>query len=493
MIHTLKPYPVYRHANVDWLSQVPAHWEVMRLQHVARLNPSKSEAKSFGDGAIAVFLPMERVGTDGRCDCSDIRTVNELWHGYTYFRRGDVIVAKITPCFENGKGACLTDLVTEIGFGSTEFHVLRPLGKITSRFLYRITTLPEFRRRGEDAMTGAAGQQRIPASFIGRFQAGLPPVAEQIAIVRFLDWTDRRIRRLIRARQRRIKLLEEYKQALIHQAVTGQIDVRTGQPYPVYKDSGVEWLGEVPAHWEIRRIGQIAKVGNGSTPSRANAAYWIGGSFPWLNSSSVHEGRIMASDQYVTEVALAECHLPIVRPGSVLVAITGQGKTRGTAALLDVKATINQHLAFITPMTLDVSPDYLVMFLNAAYPELRRLSDGAGGTKGALTCEDLRHFKVLIPPICEQHQVVNAVIEQVHSAELMISHTRREIDLIRELRTRLFGDVVTGKLDVREIAAHLPDEQHEDDAELIDEAEAADVTDSINEDELEIVSAEDDL
>src|SRR3990172_2293772 len=122
---------------------------------------------------------MERVTADGRVDAREVRPASALWNGFTYFRRADVLVAKITPCFENGKGACLDSLPTEVGFGSTEFIVLRFTDAVLPQYLYRTTTLAEFRRRGADAMNGAAGQQRVPPTFVGNFQAALPPLPEQ--------------------------------------------------------------------------------------------------------------------------------------------------------------------------------------------------------------------------------------------------------------------------------------------------------------------------
>jgi type I restriction enzyme S subunit len=260
MTPTLPPYPAYKDSGVPWLGEVPAHWEVRRIKRIARLNPSKSEVPLALRDGQAVFLPMERVGSDGRFDASEVRPISDLWNGFTYFRRGDVIVAKITPCFENGKGACLENLPTAIGFGSTEFHVIRPSSAVTAPYVYQVTTLSEFRRLGADEMTGAAGQQRVPAEFIANFLMPLPPLPEQTAIVRFLDYRDRRVRRSIRAKQKLIKLLEEYRQALIHQAVTGQIDVRTGKPYPAYKDSGVPWLGHVPEQWELKPLKRLVRL-----------------------------------------------------------------------------------------------------------------------------------------------------------------------------------------------------------------------------------------
>ena len=241
--------------------------------------------------------------------------------------------------------------------------------------------------------------------------------------------------------------------------------------YPTYKPSGFEWLGEVPEHWEVWQIGHFARVGNGSTPSRGNNSYWTDGTYPWLNSSSVNAGTVTTSDQYVTEMALRECHLPRVPAGSVLVAITGQGKTRGKAAVLSFDATINQHIAFITlrkPGEI-VTAEYLQRFLVAAYTELRRMSDDSGSTKGALTCEDLRHFRVVLPPIPAQKAILQSIDDGLAEVERALRVAESEIDLLREYRTRLIADVVTGKLDVREAAAGLP--QQAEDLEPLDEAE----------------------
>ncbi|MFZ3385209.1 MAG: restriction endonuclease subunit S, partial [Candidatus Methanoperedens sp.] len=224
------------------------------------------------------------------------------------------------------------------------------------------------------------------------------------------------------------------------------------------KSSGINWLGDIPEHWEVWQIGHFAKVGNGSTPSRGNASYWSESAYPWLNSASVNQFTITKADQFVTELALRECHLPKVQPGSVLVAITGQGKTRGTAAVLNIEATINQHMAYISPITARVLSDYLQMFLITAYTELRSISEDSGSTKGALTCEAIKHFKVALPPTDEQHRLVCAVRQEFAENEATVMRVRREIDLLREYRTRLISDVVTGKLDVRGVELPAMDE-----------------------------------
>ena len=225
-VRTRKPFPKYKDSGVEWLGKVPEHWEVRPLKRIVRLNPSKSEISTALRSADAVFLPMEKVGADGRIDTSIVKRVSKLWNGFTYFRRNDVIVAKITPCFENGKGACLTNLPTEIGFGSTEFHVLRPSSAILPDFLYLVTILREFRQLGVEAMTGAAGQQRVPSTFIEQFPTCRPPLPEQTAIVEFLDEQTERIDTAITTDRHVIDLLKEFRMRLIADVVTGKLDIR---------------------------------------------------------------------------------------------------------------------------------------------------------------------------------------------------------------------------------------------------------------------------
>ena len=285
----------------------------------------------------------------------------------------------------------------------------------------------------------------------------IPPRSEQRAIIRFLDHVDHRIRRHIRAKQKLIAVLEEHKHLVIHRAVTGDFNVGSGKPYSEYQDPGIPWLGKIPRHWGIPRIGSFAKVGNGSTPSRGNAGYWSSGRHPWLTSSSVNKGFISEADQFVTDLALRECHLPMVKAGSVLVGITGQGKTRGMGAVLGLDATINQHIAYITPNTPRASPDYVQLFLTAAYTELRAISGASGSTRAALTCEDIGRFRVAMPPLEEQLQLLSALKQHLTRVDSSLAHVRRGIALATAYRDRLIADVVTGKLAIREAAANLPD------------------------------------
>jgi type I restriction enzyme S subunit len=210
-----------------WLEEIPAHWEPIRLKFIATVNPGRSSSGySATDTREVVFLPMECVGTDGGLDQSNRGRICDLWKGFTYFAKGDVLVAKITPCFENGKGALVDHLETDIGFGTTELHVIRGGLKVLNSFLYMVITSFRFRMIGERFMTGAAGQQRIPEEFIKDFPIALPPINEQREIVKYINLETQKVDGLIEKYRRELDLLAEYRASLISHAVTGKIDVR---------------------------------------------------------------------------------------------------------------------------------------------------------------------------------------------------------------------------------------------------------------------------
>ncbi len=222
----LDPAVKTRPSGVDWLGDIPEHWEVKRLKYVAKVNPTKDASINKNSDDLVVFLPMEKVQEDGSIDCELKKPISELWSGFTFFRRNDVIIAKITPCFENGKGALLSILDTEIGFGSTEFHVLRASKSIMPKLMYFITKSERFMKVGEAFMTGSAGQKRVPTDFVAEFNISLPPLPEQTAIVTHIETECARLDAIIDKFKKQIELFKEYRTTLISEVVTGKIDVR---------------------------------------------------------------------------------------------------------------------------------------------------------------------------------------------------------------------------------------------------------------------------
>lgn len=206
------------------------------------------------------------------------------------------------------------------------------------------------------------------------------------------------VQRAMEQQGRLIALTTELKKTLLHKLFTEGL---RGEPQ---KQTDI---GPVPETWEMVELGSLAKIGNGSTPKRDNEGYWQGGTIPWLNSAKIHERFITEADQFVTDLAVKECHLPRVKPGSLLVAITGQGKTLGNTALVSFETCINQHLAYAQFTTSRVVPEFVLWFMQTRYAHLRSISQAGGSTKGALTCGYLKTYPVPLPLLDEQREIAD--------------------------------------------------------------------------------------
>ena len=284
---SLPRYPEYRDSSLEWLGPAPTHWPIKRLRFVAELNPSKSELARVDRATEVSFVPMEAISEDGSICLERTRPIAEVETGYTFFRDGDVTLAKITPCFENGKGALMRGLHAGIGFGTTELIVARPRpSEAAGSFLHWLFRSPNFRERGEASMYGAGGQKRVPDDFVRDFAWAFPPLNEQISIAAFLDRETAKIDALVAEQQKLVALLKEKRQALISHAVTKGLD-----PDVPMKDSGVEWLGEVPAHWELSVLKRcVLRVESGVSVNAVDEQA-TAGAIGVLKTSCVYSGR----------------------------------------------------------------------------------------------------------------------------------------------------------------------------------------------------------
>jgi type I restriction enzyme S subunit len=224
------PDPRLVPSGYAWLGDVPEGWEVASLKQFALVNPPLG-AVALPPSSKVTFLPMERIGTDATVDYTERREVREVSSGFTSFRAGDVVVAKITPCFENGKSAWLKDMPTEVGYGTTELHVLRPTSRLRPELLLQWLRLELFREWGEVSMVGAAGQQRVPARFVRDFVIAVSPNAgEQDEIVSRITVLEGKHLTTVARIKREIDLILEYRDALIAAVTTGQLDVLSVVP-----------------------------------------------------------------------------------------------------------------------------------------------------------------------------------------------------------------------------------------------------------------------
>ncbi|PKL09715.1 MAG: restriction endonuclease subunit S [Spirochaetae bacterium HGW-Spirochaetae-7] len=301
----------------------------------------------------------------------------------------------------------------------------------------------------------------------------LPPPAEQAAIVRFLDWANGWLDRAIKAKRKVIALLSEQKQAIFHRAVTRGLD-----PNVRLKDSGIPWLGEIPEHWEVWRIKQVSRILRGKFSHRPrNDPSLYDGPYPFIQTGSVAQAPkyITKFSQTLNEKGLAVSKL--FPAGTLVMTIAA---SIGEVAVLTFNACFPDSIVGFVPAK-RVERDYLYLLFFCMKTEF--LLEAPVNTQGNLNVERIGDMGIPLPPVEEQERVVACIESKTASFESAISRLEREIDLLREYRTRLVADVVTGKLDVREAASRLPDEA------IVDENTEADALD----DEVDLEAADEEV
>lgn len=428
-MNTVRPVSAYELSRAACTGNAPRSWEVVRLKGVVANVVDMTKESDRGDICLALAhveswtgrftVTKEGVGFD-----SQVKR----------FRAGDVLFGKLRPYL--AKVVC----PEKDGVCVTEFLVLRPrFASLSPKYLEQLMRSKPV-VVAIDSSTFGAKMPRADWQFIGNMKLPLPPLAEQLAITRFLDHADRRIQRYIRAKEKLIELLEEQKRAIIHQALTGQIDVRTGQPYPAYRDSGVEWLGEVPDHWALSRVkGEFQCLNRTRVPlSSVERGKMTSRRYDYYGAS----GIIDKVDDYLFEDEL----LLIAEDGANLVM-----RNLPLTIVARGRFWVNNHAHILKPRVGNIE------FLAWMMERLSYLPWISGAAQPKLTQDRLMGIAIAVPPRDEQDEMMALLKDETVQLADAVTHARQEIALIREYRARLFADVVTGKLDVREAAAAVPD------------------------------------
>ena len=450
MAAELKPYPAYKDSGVPWLGKVPTHWKLTSLKWVSDRSqngstPPTSEMLYYDDGVVPWYGPSS-CGTTEEVG-QPIRHLSQFAFekGSARLIRGPALLIVVIGATAGRMALMPKDGSTNQQITAFEFSSDR----VSPSFILRQL------RSAEPWLRSTASSATIPildSSVVARLPCATPPLPEQTAIVRFLDHADRRIRRYIRAKQKLIALLEEQKQAIIHQAVTGQIDVRTGHPYPAYKPSGVEWLGEVPVDWEVKRVKQAAQVLRGKFTHRPrNDPSLYDGPYPFIQTGEVAraERAITSYRQTLNERGLAISRM--FPAGTLVMTIAAN---IGDVAVLDFEACFPDSVVGFVPRG-GIERDFLYYVFRAMRPELLR--EAPVNTQGNLNVDRIGSRGVAVAPAHEQRLVVQQIEVRTAGLNTATNRANRKIDLLHEYRTRLIADVVTGKLDVREAAAALPE------------------------------------
>ena len=310
--------------------------------------------------------------------------------------------------------------------GADGTQVLKPKPGIDPLFFYYACKAIDLPGRGYNRHFRVLKEAKIP----------IPALQEQRSIAHAL----RRVDDAISLQDEQLGMLTDLKRAAMQTLFTRGL---RGEPQ---KETEV---GPMPESWEMVQLGSLGRIGNGSTPRKTTSGYWAGGTYPWLTSAKVYDRNIVEGEQFVTELALTECHLPRIKPGAVLIAITGQGKTLGHCAVLGIEATINQHLAYIEVDTNTVHPSFVRGYLETQYNFFRQVGSGGGSTKGALTCAFLRVFPIPMPSVLEEQREIVSILEVI---DLKIDLHWRKRAVLDELFKALLHKLMTGEIQVGELS-----------------------------------------
>ena len=438
------PYPTYKSSSIEWLGDVPAHWEVEKgkwlfIRMDRSVRGQDEVVTCFRDGIVTLRKNRRTLGFT--------ESLKEI--GYQGIRKGDLVI----HAMDGSAGAI--GVSDSDGKGSPVYSVCTP--KPQSDAHYFAYLLREMARRGWiQALAKGIRERSTDFRFteFAKQQLPLPPLQEQRAIARYLDYMDSRIQRYIRAKERLIELLEEQKRVVINQTVTRGLD-----PDVSLKPSGVEWLGDVPVHWEVVRLGRIgnfSKAGGGTKDDNVETG------IPCIRYGDLYTSfdfTIEASRNFITEER-SEDYKPL-KYGDIL--FTGSGETIDeigkSAVNLLSDGSFGGGDLIIFRADIEVDPRFMGYASDCFQSVYQKACMGRGITIMHIYAAQLKNLWLGLPPIEEQRSIGEFIETALADNRDAQTRVRQQIELMKEYRTRMIADVVTGKLDVREAAAGLPEDE----------------------------------
>ncbi len=430
MVTKMKP------SGIEWIGEIPCAWGCEKLKYHATINPTTDlKAIEFDDDTEVSFVPMEHLH-NGFHDYSSI-AFSQVKRGYTVFSEGDILLAKVTPCFENGNIAIAEDLIKGVGFGSTEILTIR-CNSINPSFTYYCLQNPTFKARAVAEMYGVAGLKRIPPTFIANSFFPFPSSSTQQHIAEYLDQKCSDIDKIILAKQRQNELLKEQRQSIIYEAVTKGLDKQVK-----YKDSGIEWIGEIPEDWDISKVKYFyeTQLGKMLQPSQKNdnetvEKYLCSFNITWdgINQSEIKEMWFNEREKKIFGI----------KRGDLLVL---EGGDAGRACICDIdfpyyiqnavhrvrarENAINKYL-------------YYWLYVLKAIGYIDLLCNKA--TIMHFTQDKMLNIDIPIPPIDVQQHIADYLDQKCADIDRIINTNNDMLEKLKEYRQSIVYEAVTGKI-----------------------------------------------
>ena len=424
----LPAYPRYKHSGVAWLGDVPEHWEVKRLSYLATLKSGEN-------------ITSEMIAEDGDYPVYGGNGLRGNYHKFTH-RGHHALIGR--------QGA----LCGNINYASGEFWasehalVVSPLKEFAVGWMGEL-----LRAMNLGQYSATAAQPGVAAEIIRGLRIPVPPLPEQRTIAAFLDREMGLVDRLVAKKRELIERLKEKRTALISRTVTRGLPPAVARAAgfpakPPLKPSGVEWLGDIPKHWQLVPLGYLVRLSGGATPGKSNAAFWDG-SIPWVSPKDMKVARIADAEDHVSPEALANSALRLMPIGSVLIVVRGMILAHSfPVALTTAPVTINQDMKAVECRE-RVTPHFLAwLFAGFAKTFVSFADESAHGTR-KLETGTLTRFPILLPPLPEQATIGAYLDEETAKLDALVGKVEEAVERLQEYRTALITAAVTGKIDVR--------------------------------------------
>lgn len=448
-------YPEYKDSGVEWLGDIPKTWKVTKYKNVIQIAQGAAfKSSDYVDYSDVISIRMGNIKKGGQIDLNHNVKFLPNRHKVDFSNYqlvdGDLIIA-MTDMSPSLDFLAVPAIIENLEKNKT-YLLNQRVGKIqtfgiNSDFLKYLLLSSELRNQLKALGLGTV-QANMSNDDLYNAYFSSPTFVEQTHIAAFLDYETAKIDTLIEKQQQLIELLKEKRQAVISHAVTKGLN-----PQAPMKDSGVEWLGEVPEHWDLTPLKYLCNFKGGGTPTKDNLNYWKNGTIPWVSPKDMKSFWINKTLDYVTELAVKESSTNIIFEGSLMMVVrSGILQRTIPIAINTVPVTMNQDMKALL-FNNKMLTEYAAYFIIGNIPQLLLEWSKEGATVESIEHEYLANSYFPVPPKEEQEKIICTIKSQLELFDNLETQAQQAIKLMQERRTALISAAVTGKIDVRDWVA----------------------------------------
>lgn len=413
--------------KVTELGEIPNEWSIMKLSEIAEINPRREVLE---DKDTVSFIAMEDITNNGRVINKTDKLYEEVKKGYTPFKDNDVLLAKITPCFENGKRALVGKLSNGIGFGSTEFHVLRANKEGISKFLYYVISSHRFMSKAENNMTGSAGQKRVPTEFIKDYVLAVPTIKEQEKIASILSTIDEQIDNV----DALIEKNKELKKGLMQTLFT------KGIGHTKFKNTEI---GEIPEEWDVKKIGDICEVKGGKRLPKGYQLEDEDNAFPYIRVADMYMGGIRQDDiKYVPKDIVDKIKNYKISKDDLFISVAGTLGIVGQVPYELDGANLTENADKLC--NIQINKLYLMKVLQSNIVQSIIEAEQTKSAQPKLALTRIKEFLIPVPSDIEQVKIASILME----VDEKIGQYKNKKQKLEELKKGLMQQLLTGMIRV---------------------------------------------